>query len=89
MAQKIAKLGIERDDSNFLYYINKDGDVWQVARKQAGMKKGKPSRVAQTDVVKEAGYLYFLDKNGDVSRAKLRWEDRSARRRSSCRRRWR
>lgn len=28
-------------------------------------------KVAKVDVRKEAGYLYFVDKAGDVSRAKM------------------
>jgi hypothetical protein len=69
MAQKVAKLGLKRDN-NFLYYI-KGGDVWRVARKQPGAKKGKPEKVAAGGVVKETGFIYFLDSNGDVSRAKM------------------
>ena len=69
MAQKVTKVGIKRDN-NFLYYI-KGGDVWRVARKQPGAKKGKPEKAATAGVVKEAGFIYFLDKQGDVSRAKM------------------
>ena len=38
-----------------------------------GKKKGKVSQdvVARTGVTKEVGYLYFVDKDGDVSRAKM------------------
>ena len=28
-------------------------------------------KVAKVGVKKEAGYLYFVDKNGDISRAKM------------------
>jgi hypothetical protein len=68
MAQKVAKLGIQRD-KNYLYYI-KGGDVWQVPRKQPGMKKGKASKLAAGGVKMESGFIYFLDKSGDISRVK-------------------
>jgi len=68
MAQKMAKLGIQRD-KNYLYYI-KGGDVWQVPRKQPGMKKGKASKLADGGVKMESGFIYFLDKAGDISRTK-------------------
>jgi hypothetical protein len=70
MPQKVAKLGIKRDNTSFLYFI-KGGDVWRVARKQPGQKKGKPEKVAAAGVTKETGYIYFLDGAGDVSRAKM------------------
>jgi hypothetical protein len=67
-SQKVAKLGIQRDH-NYLYYI-KGGDVWQVPRKQPGMKKGKASKLADGGVKMESGFIYFLDKAGDISRTK-------------------
>jgi hypothetical protein len=70
MAQKVAKLGIERD-LNFMYYI-KNGDVWRVPRKQAGMPKGKKQQVAKGGITMDSLFIYFLDKDGDISRAKRR-----------------
>ena len=69
MAQKVAKLGVKRDN-NFLYYV-KGGDVMRVARKQPGVKKSKPEKVAASGITKEAGFIYFVDGNGDISRAKM------------------
>ena len=68
MAQKVAKLGIQRDN-NFLYYI-KGGAVWQVPRKRPGMKKQKGSKLAPGGVTMESGFIYFLDKSGDIARVK-------------------
>ena len=68
MAQKVAKLGIQRDN-NYLYYI-KGGDVWQVPRKRPGMKKQKGSKLAPGGVTMESGFIYFLDKAGDIARVK-------------------
>ena len=67
MSEKIARLGIERDN-NLMYYI-KGGDVWATPRKQPGKPKGKPQKVAATGIELDySKYLYFLDGDGDVAR---------------------
>jgi hypothetical protein len=38
---------------------------------RAGKKGGKPEKVKKVGLKKEKGYLYFLDKQGDISRAKM------------------
>jgi len=48
----------------------KDGDVWKVRRKQPGVPKGKPEKVADGGFEMDNNYIYFVDKDGDVSRAK-------------------
>jgi hypothetical protein len=68
MAEKVAKLGISRDKDYMLYV--KDGSVWRVRRKQPGMPKGKPEKVADGGFEMDNNYIYFVDKDGDVSRAK-------------------
>ena len=68
MAEKVARLGIRRE-KDFMYYI-KDGSVWKVARKQPGVPKGRPEKVTDGDFSMDTSYIYFLDKDGDVSRAK-------------------
>src|SRR5687767_649390 len=68
MAEKVAKLGISRD-KDFMLYV-KDGAVWRVRRKQPGMPKGKPEKVADGGFQMDNNYIYFVDKDGDVSRAK-------------------
>ncbi len=69
MAQKVAKTGIKRDDKKYLYYIKK-GAVYQVPRKQPGAKKGKSTKVVDAGIEMDTAFIYFLDKDGDVSRAK-------------------
>ncbi len=69
MAQKVAKTGITREDKTYLYYI-KGGAVYQVPRKQPGARKGKSKKVVDAGMEMDAAYIYFLDKDGDVSRAK-------------------
>lgn len=67
MAEKVAKLGIARD-KDFMFYV-KDGQVWRVKRKQPGASKGKPEQVADGGFVMDSSYIYFVDRDGDVSRA--------------------
>ena len=67
MAEKVKKLGITRD-KDFMLYV-KDGSVWRVRRKQPGMPKGKPEKVADGGFEMDYNYIYFVDKVGDVSRA--------------------
>ena len=68
MAEKVKKIGIARN-KDFMLYV-KDGDVWQVRRKQPGVPKGKPEKVADGGFEMDNNYIYFVDKDGDVSRAK-------------------
>ena len=68
MAEKVAKLGVTRE-KDFMYYI-KGGAVWKVPRKQPGQAKGKSEKVADAGVSQDTNYIYFLDKDGDVARAK-------------------
>ena len=67
MGEKIAKLGIKRDN-DLMYYI-KNGDVWATPRKKPGQPKGKAAKVAAAGVEMDySKYLYYLDGDGDVAR---------------------
>ena len=68
MAEKVARLAIVRDKDTMLYV--KDGTVWKVRRKQPGVPKGKPEKVEECGFEMDNNYIYFLDKAGDVARAK-------------------
>lgn len=68
MAEKVARVGVTRE-KDYMYYI-KGGAVWKVPRKQPGMPKGKPEKVVDAGVSQDNNYIYFLDKDGDVARAK-------------------
>lgn len=59
--EKVKKLGLKRNGR--LLYVGKDGDVWQISPKK---------RIANANIKREEGYLYFVDKQGDVSRAKMK-----------------
>jgi hypothetical protein len=52
-----------------MYYV-KDGAVWKVQRKQPGVPKGRPERVADGGVEMDTNYIYFVDRDGDIARAK-------------------
>src|ERR1051325_6315880 len=67
MGEKIAKLGIKRDN-DMMYYI-KSGDVWAPPRKKPGQPKGKAAKVAAAGIDMDySKYLYYLDGDGDVAR---------------------
>ena len=67
MAEKVARLGIKRE-KDMMYFI-KDGAVWKVPRKQPGQPKGRQEKVADGGFTQDNNYIYFLDKEGNVSRA--------------------
>lgn len=68
MSDKIARLGIERDN-DMMYYIKNDGNVWATPRKQKGQAKGKPKKIAETGLKLDySRYIYYLDGDGDVAR---------------------
>ena len=67
MGEKIAKLGIKRDNG-MMYYI-KSGDVWATPRKKPGQPKGKAAKVAAAGVEMDySKFLYYLDGDGDIAR---------------------
>lgn len=66
MAQKVAKLGIEREAA-FMYFIA-GGDVWRVPREPDASSKRQ--KVARAGVEMNDMYIYFLDRDGDIARAK-------------------
>ena len=67
MSDKIARLGIERDN-DLMYYI-KDGAVWATPRKQKGQPKGQPRKIADTGLKLDySNFIYFVDGDGDVAR---------------------
>src|SRR5262245_61975894 len=68
MAEKVARLGIKRE-KDCRYYI-KDGSVGKVPRKQPGVPKGRPEKVVDGEVEMDFAFIYFLDKDGDISRAR-------------------
>jgi hypothetical protein len=68
MAEKVEKLGLHRE-KDFMYYV-KDASVWKVQRKQPHVPKGRPEKVAPGSFKMDSEFIYFVDRDGDVSRAK-------------------
>lgn len=65
MAEKVKKLGLQRDYTKYLYFLDKDGNVCQ--KPKTG--DGKTEVVVNKAVDRDNQYLYFIDKDGDVSRS--------------------
>ena len=65
---KVAKVGITKDATNFIYFAAR-GSVWRVARRKTGGPGMGPrvhEIVAQDVYAPRPGFLYFIDKRGDV-----------------------
>ena len=65
MAEKVKKLGLERDYGKYLYFLDKDGNVCR--KSKSG--EGKTEIMVQDAVERDTQFLYFIDKEGDVSRS--------------------
>ena len=63
--EKVLKAGLARDDTKYLYYVDKNGDV---VRMERGVPKAKSEVMLKTGLKREKGWGYFLDADGDVSR---------------------
>ena len=46
-------------------------DVWRSQMARGASKGGSAEKVADANVSRESGFLYFIDKDGDVSRAPM------------------
>jgi hypothetical protein len=68
VAEKVAKLGIVRDKDHMLHV--RDSGVWRVRRKVPGVTKARPEMVGEFDHEMNADFVYFIDRDGDVSRAR-------------------
>ena len=44
--------------------------MWKVQRKQPGVPKGRPEKVADGGFQMDTNYIYFVNRDGDVARAK-------------------
>jgi hypothetical protein len=70
MAEKLAKVGVKRQ-ANYLYFIDKQGDVSRTKAARGGKKGGTKEKVLKVGLKKDNNtYIYFLDGAGDVARTK-------------------
>lgn len=65
MAEKVKKLGLKRDYTKYLYFLDKDGNVCQ--KPKSG--EGNTEIVVEHAIDRDNQFLYFIDKEGDVSRS--------------------
>ncbi len=65
MAEKVKQLGLKRDYTKYLYFLDKDGNVCQ--KPKSG--EGKTEVLVEHAVDRDNQFLYFIDKEGDVSRS--------------------
>lgn len=68
MAETIARVGIKREP-DYMYFI-KGTSVYKVRRKKKGVSKYPHEKVASFKHERDNAYVYFVDKHGDVARAK-------------------
>lgn len=71
MAEKVKRLGLERDYRTYLYYLDKEGNV---VRQRKGKRPAPPVGPAEIvvprAVTRDNQYLYYLDRDGDISRSR-------------------
>lgn len=65
MAEKVKQLGLKRDYTKYLYFLDKDGNVCQ--KPKSG--EGNTEVLVEHAVDRDNQFLYFIDKEGDVSRS--------------------
>ncbi len=65
MADKVKKLGLERDYKKYLYFIDGGGNVCRKAKSGEGESKVMVPKAVERD----NQFLYFIDKDGDVARS--------------------
>jgi len=65
MAEKVKRLGLERDYTKFLYFIDGNGNV--CSKPKSG--EGDSNVLVPNAVERDNKYLYFIDKDGDVARS--------------------
>ncbi|HWK30703.1 MAG TPA: hypothetical protein VNR20_01345 [Terriglobales bacterium] len=65
MAEKVNKLGLERDYKKYLYFIDGEGSVCR--KPKSG--EGENEVLVKNAVERDNNYLYFIDKEGDVARS--------------------
>jgi hypothetical protein len=65
MAEKVNKLGLERDYKKYLYFIDGEGSVCR--KPKSG--EGESEVLVKNAVQRDNNFLYFIDKEGDVARS--------------------
>ncbi len=71
MAEKVKRLGLERDYRTYIYFLDGNGNVWRAAKPRGPTPPEANAReiIVPHAVQRDKDYLYFLDKDGDISRS--------------------
>ncbi|MFA5050315.1 MAG: hypothetical protein WC501_04880 [Candidatus Micrarchaeia archaeon] len=67
--KKVSSEKVVREDG-YLYYVGKDGYVWQAPMKHN--KKGRKKRAGNEKIDKKSGNMYYLGKDGYVWETRLK-----------------
>jgi hypothetical protein len=68
MAEKVALLGVTREE-HYMYYVA-DAAVWKVQQARRGVPARTPEMVVEGNFEMDTDFIYFLDADGDVARAR-------------------
>ena len=63
--EKVFQASVLRDDTKYLYYVDKHCNL---VRMERGVARAKTETVVVTGLKREKGWDYFVDAQGDVSR---------------------
>lgn len=71
MAEKVKRLGLERDYQNYIYFLDREGSVWRAAKPRAGEDRQATARevVVPHAITRDNHFLYFIDRDGDIARS--------------------
>jgi hypothetical protein len=70
MVEKVVRLGIKKE-KGYLYYLDQKG-VFKVKMDSQGRASGKPALVKDLELPNQRGFLYFVDRDGDVARSPVK-----------------
>ena len=65
--EKVLRCGIDRDPEKYLYFVDKRGNITRMER---GVPRARTEVILETGLKREKGFMYFLDEDGDLCRAK-------------------
>lgn len=72
MAEKVKRLGLQRDYGSFLYFIDGEGNVCRQPKgKRSPRSSSRPAEVVVPRAVeRDKEFLYFIDRDGDIARSR-------------------
>jgi hypothetical protein len=64
-AEKVVAVGIAKDATKYLYYVDK---ACNVVRMERGVARAKTEVIFVSGIKREKGFDYFVDDDGDLAR---------------------